>query len=107
MKLLQYLNQFLSTEHAIRYIGFDMARVSKISVNSEFYFGFLFGLLYLFVSQNSICEIAGVNPCSMLGYFQVSQSGIIFSALVGKGTANVSFSAVHSISLISIVLALV
>ncbi|KAK2146367.1 hypothetical protein LSH36_613g00010 [Paralvinella palmiformis] len=29
VKSLQYLNQFLPPEHAIKYIGFDMARVSK------------------------------------------------------------------------------
>jgi len=27
--VIQYLNQFLPTEHLIKYIGFDMARVSK------------------------------------------------------------------------------
>ena len=29
LHVLQYLNQFLPKEHAIKYIGFDMARVSK------------------------------------------------------------------------------
>ena len=29
LNVLQYLNQFLPKEHGIKYIGFDMARVSK------------------------------------------------------------------------------
>ena len=29
LHVLQYLNQFLPKEHEIKYIGFDMARVSK------------------------------------------------------------------------------
>ena len=31
VNVVQYLNQFLPNEHAIRYIGFDMARISKRS----------------------------------------------------------------------------
>jgi len=31
IKALQYLNQFLPPEHTIRYIGFDMAKVTKRS----------------------------------------------------------------------------
>ena len=29
VKVLKYLNQYLPAEHAIKYMGFDMARVSK------------------------------------------------------------------------------
>lgn len=29
VKVVQYLNQFLPPHHSIKYIGFDMARVSK------------------------------------------------------------------------------
>lgn len=35
VQVIEYLNQYLPPQNAIKYVGFDMARVSKRSVDFE------------------------------------------------------------------------